>query len=217
MTDETSQSEIGSEEDINRRANEKARKRKAAREKILATKTIEKGLLIVHTGKGKGKSTAAFGLVVRAVGNGMKIGVVQYVKGKWQTGERGVLEKFPEQVEIRTMGEGFTWETQDRARDIQAARNAWEVSKQMIEASRGDDPEFDMVLLDELNIVLRYGYLDLQEVVEFLSGKPEMLHVIVTGRNAKPELVEAADLVTEMTMVKHPFRAGVKAQKGIEF
>ena len=217
MTDETSQSEIGSEEDINRRANEKARKRKAARDKILATKTIEKGLLIVHTGKGKGKSTAAFGLVVRAVGNGMKIGVVQYVKGKWQTGERGVLEKFPEQVEIRTMGEGFTWETQDRARDIQAARNAWEVSKQMIEASRGDDPEFDMVLLDELNIVLRYGYLDLQEVVDFLSGKPEMLHVIVTGRNAKPELVEAADLVTEMTMVKHPFRAGVKAQKGIEF
>ena len=217
MTDETSRSEIGSEEDINRRANEKARKRKAARDKILATKTIEKGLLIVHTGKGKGKSTAAFGLVVRAVGNGMKIGVVQYVKGKWQTGERGVLEKFPEQVEIRTMGEGFTWETQDRARDIQAARNAWEVSKQMIEASRGDDPEFDMVLLDELNIVLRYGYLDLQEVVEFLSGKPEMLHVIVTGRNAKPELVEAADLVTEMTMVKHPFRAGVKAQKGIEF
>ena len=217
MTDETSRNEIGSEEDINRRANEKARKRKAARDKILATKTIEKGLLIVHTGKGKGKSTAAFGLVVRAVGNGMKVGVVQYVKGKWQTGERGVLEKFPEQVEIRTMSEGFTWETQDRARDIRAARNAWEVSKRMIEASRGDDPEYDMVLLDELNIVLRYGYLDLREVVEFLSSKPEMLHVIVTGRNAKPELLEAADLVTEMTMVKHPFRAGVKAQKGIEF
>ena len=211
MTDERSN------EDINRRANEKARKRKAARDKILATKTIEKGLLIVHTGKGKGKSTAAFGLVVRAVGNGMKVGVVQYVKGKWQTGERGVLEKFPEQVEIRTMGEGFTWETQDRARDIRAAENAWEVSKQMIEASRGDHPEYDMVLLDELNIVLRYSYLDLTEVVEFLSNKPENLHVIVTGRNAKPELIEAADLVTEMTMVKHPFRAGVKAQKGIEF
>jgi len=142
---------------------------------------------------------------------------VQYVKGKWQTGERGVLERFPEQVEIRTMGEGFTWETQDRARDIRAAKNAWEVSKQMIEASRGEDPKYDMVLLDELNIVLRYGYLDLDEVVGFLAGKPEMLHVIVTGRNAKPELVEAADLVTEMTMVKHPFRAGVKAQKGIEF
>ncbi len=211
MTDERS------EEDVNRRANEKSRKRKAARDRILATKTIEKGLLIVHTGKGKGKSTAAFGLVVRALGNGMKVGVVQYVKGKWQTGERGVLEHFPEQVEIRTMGEGFTWETQDRARDIRAAENAWEVSKQMIEASRGDDPKYDMVLLDELNIVLRYGYLDLAEVVGFLSSKPEMLHVIVTGRNAKPELVEAADLVTEMTMVKHPFRAGVKAQKGIEF
>ena len=211
MTDERS------EEEVNRRANEKARKRKAARDKILATKTVEKGLLIVHTGKGKGKSTAAFGLVVRAVGNGMKVGVVQYVKGKWQTGERGVLEKFPEQVEIRTMGEGFTWETQDRARDIQAAKNAWEVSKQMIDASRGDDPKYDMVLLDELNIVLRYDYLNLAEVVEFLSNKPEMLHVVVTGRNAKPGLIEAADLVTEMTMVKHPFRAGVKAQKGIEF
>ena len=211
MTDERS------DEEVNRRANEKARKRKAARDKILATKTIEKGLLIVHTGKGKGKSTAAFGLVVRALGNGMKVGVVQYVKGKWQTGERGVLEHFPEQVEIRTMGEGFTWETQDRARDIRAAENAWEVSKRMIEASRGDDPKYDMVLLDELNIVLRYGYLDLAEVVGFLSSKPERLHVIVTGRNAKPELIEAADLVTEMTMVKHPFRAGVKAQKGIEF
>ena len=217
MTDKTSEEAIGSEETINRRANEKARKRKAVRDRILATKTVEKGLLIVHTGKGKGKSTAAFGLAVRAIGNGMKVGVVQYVKGKWRTGERGVLEKFPEQVEIRTMGEGFTWETQDRARDIQAARNAWDVSRQMIEASRGDDPKYDLVLLDELNIVLRYGYLDLVEVVEFLSNKPEMLHVVVTGRNAKPELIEAADLVTEMAMVKHPFRAGVKAQKGIEF
>ena len=217
MTDKNSEEEIDADEAINRRANEKARKRKAARDRILATKTVEKGLLIVHTGKGKGKSTAAFGLVVRAIGNDMKVGVVQYVKGKWQTGERGVLEKFPEQVEIRTMGEGFTWETQDRARDIQAARNAWDVSRQMIEASRGADPKYDMVLLDELNIVLRYGYLDLAEVVEFLSNKPQMLHVVVTGRNAKPELIEAADLVTEMTMVKHPFRAGVKAQKGIEF
>ena len=216
MTGERPEAEI-TEDEVNRRANEKARKRKTVRDRILATKTIEKGLLIVHTGKGKGKSTAAFGLVVRALGNAMKVGVVQYVKGKWQTGERAVLEKFPEQVEIRTMGEGFTWETQDRARDIQAAKNAWEVSRQMIEASRGDHPKYDMVLLDELNIVLRYGYLDPAEVVEFLSSKPEMLHVIVTGRNAKPELVEAADLVTEMSMVKHPFRAGVKAQKGIEY
>ena len=210
-------SEERTEDEKNRRANEKSRKRKQARDKILATKTIEKGLLIVHTGKGKGKSTAAFGLVVRAIGNGMKVGVVQYVKGKWQTGERDVLEHFPEQVEIRTMGEGFTWETQDRARDIQAANNAWQVSKEMIEACRGDNPKYDMVLLDELNIVLRYDYVNLTEVVEFLSNKPEDLHVIVTGRNAKPELIEAADLVTEMTMIKHPFRAGVKAQKGIEF
>ena len=216
MSDEVS--EEPTEEDVNARANEKARKRKAAREKILATKTMEKGLLIVHTGKGKGKSTAAFGLVARAMGNGMRCGVVQYVKGKWETGERKVLEHFPEQVEIRTMGEGFTWDTQDRARDIKAAKAAWEASKAMIEAARGPEPKFDMVLLDELNIVLRYNYLPLEEVVAFLRDKPKDLHVIVTGRNAKPELIEAADLVTEMTQVKHPFREqGVKAQKGIEF
>ena len=205
------------EAEVNRRANEKAVKRKAARDKILATKTIEKGLLIVHTGKGKGKSTAAFGLAVRALGNGMKVGIVQFVKGKWQTGERGVLEHFPDQVTIRTMGEGFTWETQDRARDIAAAERAWAVSREMIEASRGPDPAYDMVILDELNIVLRYDYLPLDEVVEALANRPADLHVVVTGRNAKEPLIEAADLVTEMTMIKHPFRAGVKAQKGIEF
>jgi cob(I)alamin adenosyltransferase len=199
------------------RANEKARKKKAARDKMLATKTIEKGLLIVHTGKGKGKSTAAFGLAARAIGNGMRVGIVQFVKGKWETGERVVLEKFPDQVTIRTMGEGFTWETQDRARDIAAAEKAWEASKEMIEASRGEDPKYDMVILDELNIVLRYDYLPLDDVVAFLKAKPHDLHVVVTGRNAKDELIDAADLVTEMTMVKHPFRAGVKAQKGIEF
>jgi len=199
------------------RANEKARKKKAARDKMLATKTIEKGLLIVHTGKGKGKSTAAFGLAARAIGNGMRVGIVQFVKGKWETGERVVLEKFPDQVTIRTMGEGFTWGTQDRARDIAAAEKAWEVSKEMIEASRGPDPQYDLVILDELNIVLRYDYLSLDDVVAFLKAKPEDLHVVVTGRNAKDELIDAADLVTEMTMVKHPFRAGVKAQKGIEF
>ncbi|MDP7602466.1 MAG: cob(I)yrinic acid a,c-diamide adenosyltransferase, partial [Alphaproteobacteria bacterium] len=199
------------------RANEKARTKKAARDKILATKTIEKGLLIVHTGKGKGKSTAAFGLAARAVGNGMKVGVVQYVKGKWETGERVVLEAFPEQVTIRTMGEGFTWETQDRERDIRAAEAAWEASKEMIEACRGDDPAYDMVILDELNIVLRYDTLPLDEVVEYLQARPVDLHVVVTGRNAKDELIEAADLVTEMTQIKHPFRSGVKAQRGIEF
>ncbi len=205
------------EEELNRRANEKARKRKAAREKILATKTIEKGLLIVHTGKGKGKSTAAFGLALRAIGNGLRVGIVQFVKGKWQTGERAVLERFPEQVTIRTMGEGFTWETQDRARDIRAAKAAWSAACEMIERSRGPAPRYDMVILDELNIVLRYDYLPIEEVVSVLSARPPALHVVVTGRNAKAPLLEAADLVTEMVAVKHPFRTGVKAQKGIEF
>ena len=206
-----------SEDEINERANEKARRRKEVRARMLATKTIEKGLLIVHTGKGKGKSTAAFGLALRALGHGMRIGIVQYVKGRWETGERRVLERFKDQVEIRTMGEGFTWETQDRARDIRAARAAWEASKAMIDACRAPQPRYDLVILDELNIVLRYDYLPLGEVVPFLAAKPERLHVVVTGRNAKSELVAIADLVTEMTLVKHPFQAGVKAQKGIEF
>jgi cob(I)alamin adenosyltransferase len=206
-----------SEEDLDKRHAEKMAKRKAARGKILATKTIEKGLLIVHTGKGKGKSTAAFGLAARALGNGLKVGIVQFVKGKWETGERVVLEKFPDQVTIRTMGEGFTWDTQDRQRDINAAKNAWAVSQEMIEACRGDNPAYDMVILDELNIVLRYDYIDLAEVVAALNARPGNLHVVVTGRNAKEELIEAADLVTEMTQVKHPFRSGVKAQVGIEF
>ena len=201
-----------SEEELNARHAEKMRKKKAARDKIIATKTIEKGLVIVHTGKGKGKSTAAFGMVFRAIGNGMKVGVVQFVKGKWGTGERKVLEAFPDQVSLATMGEGFTWETQDRQRDIEAARQAWETAKRMIL-----DDEHDMVLCDELNIVLRYDYLPIDEIVETLKAKPEMKHVIITGRNAKDELIELADLVTEMEMVKHPFRSGVKAQVGIEF
>jgi cob(I)alamin adenosyltransferase len=204
-------------EDQYARANEKAANKKRVREKMLATKTIEKGLLIVHTGKGKGKSTAAFGLVVRAMGNGMRVGVIQYVKGKWETGERNILENFPAQIEIHAMGEGFSWDTQDRARDIAAARKAWDKSKQMIEASRGPDPAFHMILLDELNIVLRYGNLPMDEIIDTLANKPKDLHIIVTGRNAKDELIEIADLVTEMTQVKHPFRSGVKAQKGIEF
>ena len=201
-----------SEEELNARHAEKMRKKKAARDKIIATKTIEKGLVIVHTGKGKGKSTAAFGMVFRAIGNGMKVGVVQFVKGKWGTGERKVLEAFPDQVTLATMGEGFTWETQDRQRDIDAARQAWETAKRMIL-----DDEHDMVLCDELNIVLRYDYLPIDEIVETLKAKPEMKHVIITGRNAKDELIDLADLVTEMEMVKHPFRSGVKAQVGIEF
>jgi cob(I)alamin adenosyltransferase len=201
-----------SEEELNARHAEKMKKKKAARDKIIATKTIEKGLVIVHTGKGKGKSTAAFGMVFRAIGNGMRVGVVQFVKGRWSTGERKVLDAFPDQVELATMGEGFTWETQDRERDIAAARAAWEKGKAMIA-----DPALDMVLLDELNIVLRYDYLPVEEVLEALAAKPEMKHVIITGRNARDELIEAADLVTEMEVIKHPFRAGVKAQKGIEF
>jgi cob(I)alamin adenosyltransferase len=200
------------EEDVNARHAEKMRRKKEARDKILATKTIKKGLLIVHTGKGKGKSTAAFGMVFRALGHGFPVGVVQFVKGGWETGERDVLEKFPDLVTIKAMGEGFTWETQDRERDVASARAAWEEAKRMIA-----DPSLRMVLLDELNIVLRYGYLPVEEVVEVLSNKPSDTHVIVTGRNAKDELIEIADLVTEMTLVKHPFRSGVKAQAGIEF
>jgi cob(I)alamin adenosyltransferase len=191
---------------------EKMRKKKEARNKILATKTEEKGLLIVHTGKGKGKSTAAFGMVFRAIGHGFKVGVVQFVKGAWSTGERDILLKFPELVTIRAMGEGFTWDVADRQRDLAAARAAWEEAKRMIA-----DPSYRMILLDELNIVLRYDYLPLKEVLDVLRNKPRDTHVIVTGRNAKDELIELADLVTEMTEIKHPFRAGVKAQAGVEF
>jgi cob(I)alamin adenosyltransferase len=203
---------VESEEELNRRHAEKMAKRKAARAKILATKTEERGLVIVHTGTGKGKSTAAFGMVMRCLGHGMRVGIVQFIKGAWDTGERHVLARFPDLVTCRAMGEGFTWDTQDRARDIAAARAAWEQAKAMIA-----DPGYRLVLLDELNIVLRYDYLPIAEVIETLKAKPRDLHVIVTGRNAKPELVEIADLVTEMTLVKHPFRSGVKAQAGIEF
>ena len=202
-----------SEAELDARHAEKMRKKKAARDKIVATKTIEKGLLIVHTGKGKGKSTAAFGMVLRALGHGMPVGVVQFVKGKWETGERAALQKFGDLVAVHTMGEGFTWETQDRQRDIAAARAAWERGKAFITGGK-----HRLVLLDELNIVLRYEYLPVDEVVAFLrEERPEGVHVIVTGRNAPDALIEAADLVTEMEMVKHPFRSGVKAQKGIEF
>jgi len=203
---------LENEDEINRRHNEKKAKQHAARAKILATKTQERGLVIVHTGTGKGKSTAAFGMVVRCIGHGMRVGIVQFVKGVWGTGERVVLERFPELVTCRAMGEGFTWETRDRARDIAAAKAAWAMAQAMIA-----DPSYSLVLLDELNIVLRYDYLPLAEVIETLKAKPRDLHVVVTGRNAKPELIEIADLVTEMTLIKHPFRGGVKAQKGIEF
>ncbi|MGQ0674597.1 MAG: cob(I)yrinic acid a,c-diamide adenosyltransferase [Rhodospirillales bacterium] len=197
---------------VNREHAEKMLRRRAARARMMAEKTEERGLLIVHTGAGKGKSTAAFGMALRAIGHGMKVGVVQFVKGAWSTGERTVLERFPDLVTIKALGEGFTWNTADRERDIAAARAGFEAAKTMIA-----DPSFRLVILDELNIVLRYDYLPLDEVLAALKAKPRDLHVVVTGRNAKPELIELADLVTEMTAVKHPFKSGVKAQKGIEF
>jgi cob(I)alamin adenosyltransferase len=190
----------------------KMAKRKAVQDAEVAEKTIEKGLLIVHTGPGKGKSTAAFGLALRMLGRGKRVGVVQFIKGAWHTAERDALAAFGDQVAWHTMGEGFTWETQDRARDITAAERAWEKSRALMA-----DPSFGLVILDELNIALRYEYLDLAAVVAALRARRDGLHVVVTGRNAKPELIDAADLVTEMTLVKHHFAAGVKAQAGIEF
>jgi len=190
----------------------KMAKRKAVQDAEVAAKTIEKGLLIVNTGPGKGKSTAAFGLALRMLGHGRRVGVVQFVKGAWHTGEKDALAAFGDRVEWHTMGEGFTWETQDKARDIAAAERAWAKAQELMA-----DRSIGLVVLDELNIALRYDYLDLAAVVGMLSAKRDDLHVVVTGRNAKPELVAAADLVTEMGLVKHHFAAGVKAQRGIEF
>jgi cob(I)alamin adenosyltransferase len=200
-------------EDAARHA-EKMAKKKAARDKIMAGKTEERGLLIVHTGKGKGKSTAAFGMVFRAIAHGMPCGVVQFIKGGMETGERRLItEHFADICQFHTMGEGFTWETQDRERDVRHARAAWEKAKELIR-----DPAIKLVLLDELNIALRYEYVPVEEVVRFIAEeKPDGTHVIITGRNAPEALLEMADLVTEMTLVKHPFRSGVKAQAGIEF
>jgi cob(I)alamin adenosyltransferase len=194
------------------RADEKSRKRKEMRDRMMATKTLEKGLLMVHTGKGKGKSTAAFGLALRMVGRGRPVGVVQFIKGAWSTGERAAFARFPDMVEWHTMGEGFTWETQDRARDIAAAARAWDCALDLMRR-----PGLGLLVLDELNIALRYDYLDEAEVLSGLAARPEGLHVVVTGRNARPALLEAADLVTEMTLVKHHFAAGVKAQEGVEY
>lgn len=191
----------------------KMAKRKAVQDEEVAGKSVEeKGLLIVHTGTGKGKSTAAFGLALRMIGRGNRVGIVQFVKGAWHTAERDALEKFGDQVAWYSMGEGFTWETQDLKRDIAAAERAWGKAVELME-----DPSFALVILDELNIALRYDYLPLDQVIATLKNRRPDLHVIVTGRNAKPELIEAADLVTDMTLVKHHFAAGVKAQAGIEF
>ncbi|GAA6211506.1 cob(I)yrinic acid a,c-diamide adenosyltransferase [Hyphomicrobiales bacterium 4NK60-0047b] len=195
------------------RHHDKMVQRKELHDKKMAEKTADKGLLIVHTGTGKGKSSSAFGMVMRGITHGFNIGIVQFIKGDWESGERDVLMKFPEQVEIHAMGEGFTWETQDRERDIEVTKKAWEKSKEFIE-----DPNVKMVVLDELNIALRYDYLELDDVIETLKNRAADKHIIVTGRNAKPELIEVADLVTEMKLIKHPFKEqGIKAQKGIEY
>ncbi len=205
-------------DDVTLRHNEKMKRIKAARDEMMKSKTEEKGLIIVHTGTGKGKSSSGFGMIMRCIAHGMPCGmpcaVVQFIKGTWDTGEKTFLkERFGAECRFFVSGEGFTWETQDRDRDVAAARNGWEIAKAQIL-----DPTIRFVLLDEINIALRYDYLDIDEVVDFLlTQKPPMTHVCLTGRNAKPELIEAADLVTEMTLVKHPFRDGVKAQKGVEF
>jgi len=191
---------------------EKKRRQKAARDRMLAGKTVEKGLVIVHTGTGKGKTTAAMGLALRALGHGMRVGIVQFVKGKWPSGERLALQRFADLLMLEVMGEGFTWETQDRARDVAAAERAWATSAAFL-----SDARLSLVVLDELNIVLRDGALPLPPVLEALAKRPPKQHVVITGRNAPPALIEAADLVTEMRPLKHPFRAGVKAQRGIEF
>ena len=200
------------EQDEEARHKAKMANRKAIQDKEVALKTVEKGLLVVHTGKGKGKSTAAFGLLLRALGRGLRCGVVQFGKGAWQTGERFAVERFGDQVQWYTLGEGFTWETQDRERDVAAAKRAWAKALELMA-----DPSIRFIVLDELNISLRYDHLDVAEIVTALKARRADQHVVVTGRNAKPELVEAADLVTEMTLVKHHFAAGVKAQEGIEF
>jgi len=200
-------------DDADRRHAAKMAKRKEVQDAEVASKTIaSKGLLMVTTGPGKGKSTAAFGLVLRALGHGWRVGVVQFIKGAWHTGERTALERFPDLVEWHTMGEGFTWDTQDRQRDIAAASRAWEMARKLM-----DDPSIRLLVLDELNIALRYDYLPLADVLEALAARRDDLNIIVTGRNAKPELIALADLVTEMGLVKHHFAAGVKAQAGIEF
>jgi cob(I)alamin adenosyltransferase len=198
-----------SEED---RHKSKMANRKAIQDAEVAGKTVTKGLLIVHTGKGKGKSTAAFGLLLRALGRGLRAGVVQFGKGAWETGERTAVERFGDQVSWYTLGEGFTWETQDRARDVAAAERAWDTAKNLM-----SDSSIKLLILDELNIALRYDHLGIEDVIAALASRRPDLHIVVTGRNAKAEMIEAADLVTEMTLVKHHFSAGVKAQEGIEF
>ena len=192
--------------------NARMKRVQAARARIQARHTLERGLLIVHTGNGKGKSSSAFGMAIRSLGWGMKVGIVQYVKGAWETGEKNFFQANPDLLTFEVMGDGFTWDTQDRAKDIAAARAAWERSKALIL-----DPAYDFIILDELNIVLRHDTLPIAEIVAFLTDRPLTKHICITGRDAKPELLDIADLVTEFAEVKHPFKAGFKAQKGVEY
>ena len=209
-----SKTDISDDVELNEAHNKKMQKIKEARDKMMSGKIKEKGLIIVHTGSGKGKSSSGFGMIMRCIAHEIPCAVVQFIKGTWRTGERDFLQKkFPSECTFIVSGEGFTWETQDRAKDIAAAQAGWKQAKKLIL-----NPEIQFVLLDEINIALRYDYLDIDEVVEFLlTAKPPMTHVVLTGRNAKEELIAAADLVTEMSLIKHPFRDGIKAQKGIEF
>lgn len=212
MSDEAETPTPAAPEADEARHREKMAKKKAARQRMMSKKTETRGLLMVHTGPGKGKSSAAFGMALRCIGHGMKVGVIQFIKGAWDTAERRVLSSFGDLVVFKAMGEGFTWETQDRARDVAAAERAWAEAQRLM-----DDPSFAMIILDELNVVLRYGYLPVEPVLAAFKARPVHQHVVVTGRNALEPLLAAADLVTEMTMVKHPFREGVKAQPGVEF
>lgn len=197
----------------NEQHKQKMQRRQEVQEQRLAEKTKEKGLIIVNTGNGKGKTTAALGMVMRSLGHGYKVAIVQFIKGAWEPAEKAVLSKWSDQLEFHAMGEGFTWDTQDRERDIEKAQAAWATSLEYIL-----NPEYRLVLLDEVNIALKLGYLDVETVIEGLARKPEDSHVILTGRGAPEQLIAIADLVTEMSLVKHPFREqGVKAQAGIEF
>ncbi|NQZ59314.1 MAG: cob(I)yrinic acid a,c-diamide adenosyltransferase [Lentisphaeraceae bacterium] len=195
---------------------EERQQRQTEQRQKLKEKQISRGIIIVNTGPGKGKSTAAFGTVMRAVGHGYKVGIVQFIKGKWATGEQKIFKMFDEITHV-VSGDGFTWNTQDKEQDVASAQKGWQVVKEMIEAARADESTYKLLVLDELNIALRYEYIDINEVVDALKNKPENLNIMVTGRNAKDELIEIADTVTEMTLVKHAFEGGIKAQKGIEF
>ncbi len=200
-----------SDEDLEKHASKMAKK-KAARDRMMEKKIDEKGLVIVHTGKGKGKSSSAFGMALRCVGHGFKVGVIQFIKGAWDTAERRVFEGFPDQVTFKAMGEGFTWETQDKERDIAAAQKAWAAAEEMIMSG-----DYRMVILDEINVAIRYEYISEDDVLECLANRPDMVHVVLTGRHASDKLLDAAELATEMTLLKHPFRSGIKAQPGVEF